>query len=53
MGSEMCIRDSLGRPGYMASTEGVWPYTYDSCDAGITANQSSPDGISYLSLIHI
>lgn len=39
---------NLGRPGYMASTEGVWPYTYDSCDAGITPNQSSPDGISYL-----
>lgn len=39
---------NLGRPGYRASTEGVWPYTYDACDAGITANQSSPDGISYL-----
>ncbi|KAF3991283.1 hypothetical protein FT663_02784 [Candidozyma haemuli var. vulneris] len=39
---------NLGRPGYRASTEGVWPYTYDSCDAGITPNQSSPDGISYL-----
>lgn len=39
---------NLGRPGYMATTEGVWPYTYDSCDAGITPNQSSPDGISYL-----
>ena len=39
---------NLGRPGYMASTEGLWPYTYDSCDAGITANQSSADGISYL-----
>lgn len=39
---------NLGRPGYLASTEGVWPYTYESCDAGITANQSSPDGISYL-----
>lgn len=39
---------NLGRPGYMASTEGVWPYTYEECDAGITANQSSPDGISYL-----
>ncbi|KAK7680656.1 hypothetical protein QCA50_016221, partial [Cerrena zonata] len=35
---------NLGRPGYLGSTEGVWPYTYDSCDAGITANQSSPDG---------
>ncbi|ODQ77763.1 glycoside hydrolase family 16 protein [Babjeviella inositovora NRRL Y-12698] len=39
---------NLGRPGYMATTEGVWPYSYQSCDAGITANQSSPDGISYL-----
>ena len=39
---------NLGRPGYLATTEGVWPYSYDSCDAGITANQSSPDGISYL-----
>lgn len=39
---------NLARPGYLATSEGVWPYTYDSCDAGITANQSSPDGISYL-----
>ncbi|EDK44595.1 beta-glucan synthesis-associated protein KRE6 [Lodderomyces elongisporus NRRL YB-4239] len=39
---------NLGRPGYLATTEGVWPYTYNSCDAGITPNQSSPDGISYL-----
>ncbi|ODV79226.1 glycoside hydrolase family 16 protein [Suhomyces tanzawaensis NRRL Y-17324] len=39
---------NLGRPGYLASTEGVWPYTYDLCDAGITPNQSDPDGISYL-----
>ncbi|KAK5963092.1 beta-glucan synthesis-associated protein SKN1 PWA37_004794 [Arxiozyma heterogenica] len=39
---------NLARPGYLASTEGLWPYSYDSCDAGITPNQSSPDGISYL-----
>ncbi|KAG7193500.1 beta-glucan synthesis-associated protein [Scheffersomyces spartinae] len=39
---------NLGRPGYLATTEGVWPYTYESCDVGITANQSSIDGISYL-----
>lgn len=39
---------NLGRPGFLATTEGVWPYTYDSCDAGVTANQSSPDGISFL-----
>lgn len=39
---------NLGRPGYMATTDGVWPYSYESCDAGITPNQSSPDGINYL-----
>ena len=41
---------NLGRPGYAATTEGLWPYSYnsDKCDAGITANQSSTDGISYL-----
>ncbi|EDO14360.1 hypothetical protein Kpol_176p1 [Vanderwaltozyma polyspora DSM 70294] len=39
---------NLARPGYLASTEGVWPYGYESCDAGITPNQSSYDGISYL-----
>lgn len=39
---------NLARPGYMATSEGVWPYTYNECDAGITANQSAPDGISYL-----
>ncbi|KAH6673591.1 beta-glucan synthesis-associated protein-domain-containing protein [Halenospora varia] len=39
---------NLGRPGYKATTEGVWPYTYNECDAGITPNQSVPDGLSYL-----
>ena len=40
---------NLGRPGYAATTDGMWPYSYwDKCDAGITANQSSPDGISLL-----
>ncbi|ODV58301.1 beta-glucan synthesis-associated protein KRE6, partial [Ascoidea rubescens DSM 1968] len=39
---------NIARPGYLASTEGVWPYSYEDCDAGITPNQSSPDGISYL-----
>lgn len=39
---------NLGRPGYKASTEGVWPYTYNSCDLGITPNQSQADGLSYL-----
>lgn len=40
---------NLGRPGYPATTDGLWPYSYwDKCDAGITANQSSSDGISLL-----
>ncbi|KAI5839238.1 beta-glucan synthesis-associated [Morchella snyderi] len=39
---------NLGRPGYMSTTDGVWPYAYDECDAGITPNQSSSDGLSFL-----
>lgn len=39
---------NIGRPGFMATTDGVWPYSYSTCDAGITPNQSSSDGISYL-----
>jgi beta-glucan synthesis-associated protein KRE6 len=40
---------NLGRAGYASTTDGMWPYSYhDECDAGITPNQSSPDGVSYL-----
>ncbi|KAF1851860.1 glycoside hydrolase family 16 protein [Cucurbitaria berberidis CBS 394.84] len=40
---------NLARPGYLGSTEGLWPYSYhDECDIGITPNQSSYDGLSYL-----
>ncbi|KAF2658204.1 glycoside hydrolase family 16 protein [Lophiostoma macrostomum CBS 122681] len=39
---------NLGRPGYLSTTEGLWPYTYQACDVGITPNQSSHDGLSYL-----
>jgi beta-glucanase (GH16 family) len=40
---------NLARPGYLASTEGLWPYSYhDKCDMGITPNQSSYDGLSFL-----
>jgi len=31
---------NLGRAGYGASLDGMWPYTYDSCDVGTVANQS-------------
>lgn len=41
---------NLGRPGYAATTDGLWPYSYDNvCDAGITKNQSQTDGINKLS----
>jgi len=40
---------NLGRPGYASTTDGTWPYSYhDVCDAGITANQSDPDGLNAL-----
>ena len=39
---------NLGRPGYLATTDGMWPYTYNECDVGITPNQSQTDGLSYL-----
>ncbi|KAG8863844.1 hypothetical protein FRB96_007681 [Tulasnella sp. 330] len=35
---------NLGRMGYGASLEGMWPYTYDSCDVGTLPNQTFPDG---------
>ncbi|KAL1745400.1 beta-glucan synthesis-associated [Schizophyllum fasciatum] len=31
---------NLGRAGYGATLEGLWPYTYDSCDVGTLANQT-------------
>jgi beta-glucanase (GH16 family) len=35
---------NLGRPGYGATTEGMWPYSYDSCDIGTLANQTYVNG---------
>ncbi|TYJ56317.1 hypothetical protein B9479_003009 [Cryptococcus floricola] len=40
----MWTMGNLGRPGYGASTEGMWPYTYDSCDVGIMENQTWANG---------
>ena len=31
---------NLGRAGYGASLDGLWPYSYDSCDVGTLANQT-------------
>lgn len=50
---------NLGRVGYGATTDGLWPYSYDACDVGTVANQSV-DGVptkaadlSYLEGEHI
>ncbi|TEB21437.1 beta-glucan synthesis-associated [Coprinellus micaceus] len=34
---------NLGRAGYGATLEGLWPYSYDSCDIGTLANQTYVD----------
>ncbi|KAF7315039.1 Glycoside hydrolase family 16 protein [Mycena indigotica] len=31
---------NLGRAGYGASLDSMWPYTYDTCDVGTVANQT-------------
>ncbi|KAI0311695.1 glycoside hydrolase family 16 protein [Amylostereum chailletii] len=31
---------NLGRVGYGATTDGLWPYSYDSCDYGALPNQT-------------
>ncbi|QRV83296.1 glycoside hydrolase family 16 protein [Ceratobasidium sp. AG-Ba] len=33
---------NLGRMGYGASLDGMWPYSYDSCDIGTLPNQTDP-----------
>ena len=35
---------NLGRPGYGSTTDGTWPYTYDSCDVGTFPNQTYANG---------
>ncbi|GAA5962832.1 hypothetical protein JCM3765_001538 [Sporobolomyces pararoseus] len=35
---------NLGRPGYGASVDGMWPYSYNHCDAGTLPNQTYPNG---------
>ncbi|KAJ7288522.1 glycoside hydrolase family 16 protein [Mycena rebaudengoi] len=35
---------NLGRAGYGATTEGTWPYSYDTCDLGTFKNQTAKDG---------
>ncbi|EJD00925.1 glycoside hydrolase family 16 protein [Fomitiporia mediterranea MF3/22] len=35
---------NLGRAGYGATTEGMWPYSYDSCDLGTFPRQMDKSG---------
>lgn len=35
---------NLGRAGFGATTDGLWPYSYDSCDVGTLPNQTYPGG---------
>ncbi|KZT64609.1 glycoside hydrolase family 16 protein [Daedalea quercina L-15889] len=35
---------NLGHAGYGATTQGTWPYTYDSCDLGTFPNQTYQNG---------
>ncbi|CAK5262386.1 unnamed protein product [Mycena citricolor] len=35
---------NLGRAGYGATLEGLWPYSYDSCDVGTLPNQTYMGG---------
>lgn len=37
-------RGNLGRAGYGATTEGMWPYSYDSCDLGTFVSQQDQSG---------
>jgi beta-glucan synthesis-associated protein KRE6 len=35
---------NLGRAGYGASLDGMWPYTYEACDVGALPNQTYRGG---------
>lgn len=35
---------NLGRAGYGATTDGMWPYTYAACDLGTFPNQTDKSG---------
>ncbi|KAF8886596.1 beta-glucan synthesis-associated [Gymnopilus junonius] len=43
---------NLARPGYAATTDGMWPYTYDSCDVGTFPNQTLKDGSGPAAALH-
>lgn len=38
------LMGNLGRPGYLATTDGMWPYSYQGCDTGILPGQVNAQG---------
>lgn len=38
------LMGNLGRPGYNGVNEGIWPYSYASCDTGALPNQTWING---------
>lgn len=46
------LMGNLGRPGYLASADGMWPYVYDDCDVGIMPNQTYADGRGPYAALH-
>ncbi|KAJ7181361.1 beta-glucan synthesis-associated [Mycena crocata] len=43
---------NLARPGYTATADGAWPYTYSSCDVGTFPNQTNADKLGPAAALH-
>lgn len=43
---------NLGRPGYGATSDGAWPYSYNECDVGILPNQTYLNGTGPAAALH-
>ncbi|KAF9461053.1 beta-glucan synthesis-associated [Collybia nuda] len=43
---------NLARPGYPATTDGMWPYTYSECDVGTFPNQTTKDKLGPEAALH-
>ncbi|EMD36637.1 glycoside hydrolase family 16 protein [Gelatoporia subvermispora B] len=43
---------NLGRPGYAATTDGTWPYSYGACDVGTFPNQTFQNGSGPAAALH-
>ena len=43
---------NLGRANFGATTEGMWPYSYEACDRGTLINQTDPDGLGPPAALH-